>query len=150
MPKDLITVNNVNIQPLMESLVEMVKDKKLTGELDDLISAKVPEKNSADWKLICGVLCNAIVEWVALNKDNENDSDIVKQIKELLDTRVRPAVANDGGDIIYEKFEKGIVYLHMQGACSGCPSSTATLKMGIENMLKHYIPEEKEVRPIDA
>ena len=87
-----------------------------------------------------------------LDSDNENinDSDIVKQIKELLDTRVRPAVAMDGGDIVYKKFEKGIVYLHMQGACSGCPSSTATLKMGIENMLKHYVPEVKEVRPVDV
>ena len=84
------------------------------------------------------------------NATNENDSDIVKQIKELLDTRVRPAVAMDGGDIVYQSFEEGIVYLHMQGACSGCPSSTATLKMGIENMLKHYVPEVKEVRPVDA
>ena len=83
-------------------------------------------------------------------KSDGNDSDIVKQIKELLDTRVRPAVAMDGGDIIYNSFKDGIVYLHMQGACSGCPSSTATLKMGIENMLKHYVPEVQEVRPIDA
>ena len=81
---------------------------------------------------------------------NEKDDDVVKQIKELLDTRVRPAVAMDGGDIIYDSFKDGIVYLHMQGACSGCPSSTATLKMGIENMLKHYVPEVQEVRPVDA
>ena len=81
---------------------------------------------------------------------NDNDSEIVKQIKELLDTRVRPAVAMDGGDIIYNDFADGVVYLKMQGACSGCPSSTATLKMGIENMLKHYIPEVQEVRPVDA
>ena len=81
---------------------------------------------------------------------NEDDSEIVKQIKELLDTRVRPAVAMDGGDIIYNDFADGVVYLKMQGACSGCPSSTATLKMGIENMLKHYIPEVQEVRPVDV
>ena len=85
----------------------------------------------------------------SLNKE-ESDSDIVKQIKELLDTRVRPAVAMDGGDIVYDSFKDGVVYLHMQGACSGCPSSTATLKMGIENMLKHYVPEVQEVRPVDA
>ena len=85
-----------------------------------------------------------------LLKEDNQDSDIVKQIKELLDTRVRPAVAMDGGDIVYQKFEDGIVYLHMQGSCSGCPSSTATLKMGIENMLKHYVPEVVEVRPVDA
>lgn len=78
------------------------------------------------------------------------DSAIVGQIKELLDTRVRPAVAQDGGDIIFHGFERGIVYLHMQGACAGCPSSTITLKMGIENLLKHYIPEVVEVRPVAA
>ncbi|MBE0452688.1 NifU family protein [Roseovarius autotrophicus] len=76
------------------------------------------------------------------------DSDIVNQIKELLDTRVRPAVAQDGGDITFHGFERGVVYLHMQGACAGCPSSTITLKMGIENLLRHYIPEVTEVRPV--
>ena len=78
------------------------------------------------------------------------DGDIVNQIKELLDTRVRPAVAQDGGDITFHGFERGVVYLHMQGACAGCPSSTLTLKMGIENLLRHYIPEVVEVRPVAA
>ncbi|SMR82672.1 Fe-S cluster biogenesis protein NfuA, 4Fe-4S-binding domain [Aliiroseovarius halocynthiae] len=78
------------------------------------------------------------------------DGEIVEQIKELLDTRVRPAVAQDGGDITFHGFDRGIVYLHMQGACAGCPSSTLTLKMGIENLLKHYIPEVIEVRPVAA
>jgi Fe-S cluster biogenesis protein NfuA len=78
----------------------------------------------------------------------EEDNEIVAQIKELLETRVRPAVAQDGGDIIFDSFEDGVVYLHMQGSCSGCPSSTATLKAGIENMLRHYIPEVQEVRPV--
>ena len=91
-----------------------------------------------------------LVELVALACEwSDDDDEIVKQIKELIDTRVRPAVAQDGGDIIYKGFEDGIVYLHMQGACAGCPSSTATLKHGIENMLKHYIPEVTEVRAID-
>ncbi len=76
------------------------------------------------------------------------DSEIVDQIKELLDSRVRPAVAQDGGDITFHGFDRGIVYLHMQGACAGCPSSTLTLKMGIENLLRHYIPEVVEVRPV--
>ena len=76
------------------------------------------------------------------------DGDIVVQIKELLDTRVRPAVAQDGGDIVYRGFDKGKVFLAMQGACAGCPSSTLTLKMGIENLLRHYIPEVTEVRPV--
>jgi Fe-S cluster biogenesis protein NfuA len=78
------------------------------------------------------------------------DEDIVRQIKELLDTRVRPAVAQDGGDITFHGFDRGVVYLHMQGACAGCPSSTMTLKMGIENLLRHYIPEVVEVRPVAA
>tara|TARA_R110002074_G_scaffold64453_1_gene153900 strand:+ start:2807 stop:3358 length:552 start_codon:yes stop_codon:yes gene_type:complete len=77
-----------------------------------------------------------------------DDTEIVTQIKELLETRVRPAVAQDGGDIIYHGFEDGIVYLQMQGACSGCPSSTATLKHGIENMLRYYVPEVKEVQAV--
>ncbi len=78
------------------------------------------------------------------------DEAIVTQIKELLDTRVRPAVAQDGGDITFHGFESGVVYLHMQGACAGCPSSTVTLKMGIENLLRHYIPEVTEVRAVGA
>jgi len=79
----------------------------------------------------------------------EDDSDVVKQIKELIETRVRPAVAQDGGDIVFRSFEEGVVYLHMQGACAGCPSSTATLKNGIENMLRHYVPEVTEVRAVN-
>ena len=78
----------------------------------------------------------------------EEDDEVVAQIKELLETRVRPAVAQDGGDIIFHSFEDGVVYLHMQGSCSGCPSSTATLKAGIENMLRHYIPEVRAVSPV--
>lgn len=79
-------------------------------------------------------------------QSTEEDSEVVSQIKELLDTRVRPAVAMDGGDIVFDSFDDGIVTLYMRGACAGCPSSGATLKMGIENMLRHYIPEVREVR----
>ena len=78
--------------------------------------------------------------------ENPEDADIVDQIKDLIETRVRPAVARDGGDIVYRGFDKGTVYLAMHGACSGCPSSTATLKQGIEQLLKHYVPEVTEVR----
>jgi Fe-S cluster biogenesis protein NfuA len=78
--------------------------------------------------------------------DDPADAEVVAQIKDLIETRVRPAVANDGGDIIYKGFREGVVYLTMQGACSGCPSSTATLKQGIEGLLKHYVPEVTEVR----
>ena len=125
----------------------------------------ITKSQSIDWQVMKPLILGSIMdhynsgeETISKDKKNdnnslksdENDDDVVKQIKELLDTRVRPAVAMDGGDIIYNDFEDGIVYLKMQGACSGCPSSTATLKMGIENMLKHYIPEVKEVRPVDA
>ena len=76
------------------------------------------------------------------------DAETVKTIKELLDTRVRPAVAQDGGDITFQGYRDGVVFLHMRGACSGCPSSTATLRHGIENLLRHFIPEVQEVRPV--
>jgi Fe-S cluster biogenesis protein NfuA len=76
------------------------------------------------------------------------DEETVKTIKELLETRVRPAVAQDGGDITFQGYRDGIVFLHMRGACSGCPSSTATLRHGIENLLRHFIPEVQEVRPV--
>ncbi len=78
------------------------------------------------------------------------DREIVDQIKELLDTRVRPAVASDGGDIVFRGYREGVVRLHMQGACSGCPSSSATLKHGIENMLRHYVPEVTSVEQVEA
>ena len=126
----------------------------------------ITKSNAFDWQVMKPSVLGGIIDHfnsddLTVDKDktemiknsiktDEDDSDIVKQIKELLDTRVRPAVAMDGGDIIYNNFADGIVYLKMQGACSGCPSSTATLKMGIENMLKHYIPEVQEVRPVDA
>lgn len=112
-----------------------------------------------EWHVMKPALLGAIMEHFTAGRPvmnatadqpaaEEDDDEIVAQIKELLDTRVRPAVAMDGGDIVYQGFEKGVVYLHMQGACAGCPSSTATLKMGIENMLKHYIPEVVEVRAV--
>lgn len=94
------------------------------------------------------------VEYISNNKSSreydEHNQNIVDQIIELIDTRVRPAVAQDGGDIVFEDFVDGVVYLRLLGACEGCPSSSVTLKMGIENMLKYYIPEILEVEAIDA
>ena len=84
----------------------------------------------------------------AAHDDDPADAEIVAQIKELIETRVRPAVANDGGDIVYRGFDRGNVYLKMQGACAGCPSSTATLKNGIEQLLKHYVPEVTAVHAV--
>jgi Fe-S cluster biogenesis protein NfuA len=80
--------------------------------------------------------------------DDSEEDELVKQIKEIIETRVRPAVAQDGGDIIFHSFEDGVVKLEMHGACSGCPSSTVTLKNGIENMLKHYVPEVESVESV--
>lgn len=127
----------------------------------DFIS--VSKDADREWFLLKPAILGAIMEhFVAgqpvILEDGEadaqpsagEDSEIVQQIKELLDTRVRPAVAQDGGDILFHGFDKGVVYLHMQGACAGCPSSTLTLKMGIENLLRHYIPEVTEVRPVAA
>jgi Fe-S cluster biogenesis protein NfuA len=94
------------------------------------------------------VLLATAADSAVVEAESEDEDEVVSQIKELLETRVRPAVAQDGGDIIFHDFEDGVVYLHMQGACSGCPSSMATLKAGIENMLRHYIPEVIEVRAV--
>jgi Fe-S cluster biogenesis protein NfuA len=79
---------------------------------------------------------------------DEEDDETVAAIKQILDTRVRPAVAQDGGDIVFHGFEDGIVSLHLRGACAGCPSATATLKQGVENLLKHYVPAVTEVRAV--
>jgi Fe-S cluster biogenesis protein NfuA len=120
----------------------------------------VTKLEAGDWSILKPQILGAVMEHftaerpVYLGGGEESDAaqgeddEIVAQIKELLDTRVRPAVAQDGGDIIFHSYDEGIVYLHMQGSCSGCPSSTATLKMGIENMLRHYVPEVIEVRPV--
>jgi Fe-S cluster biogenesis protein NfuA len=121
----------------------------------------VTKSDTKDWSVLKPALLGVIMEHfvsgqpVLLSEgepapagDAVEDDEIVAQIKDLLETRVRPAVAQDGGDIIFHSFEDGVVYLHMQGSCSGCPSSTATLKMGIENMLRHYVPEVVEVRPV--
>ncbi len=86
------------------------------------------------------------IQEISLDNYSDTDQEIVKQILEIIETRVKPAVANDGGDIVFDHFEEGIVYLEMKGACAGCPSSTVTLKSGIENLLKHFVPEVIEVR----
>ena len=118
----------------------------------------VTKKSGIEWNYLKPSILTGIMEHYssglsALNieeeiteNNNAEDSEIIQQIKDLLETRVRPAVAMDGGDISFCSFESGVVTLQMKGACAGCPSSTATLKMGIENMLRHYIPEVTEVK----
>jgi len=121
----------------------------------------VTKEDSLDWfalkpSILAGIMEHyasgmPVVEMADAGTDaaDEDDDEIVTQIKQLLDTRVRPAVAMDGGDIVFQGFDDGVVTLQMRGACQGCPSSTATLKMGIENMLRHYIPDVREVRAAD-
>ena len=134
----------------------------ITGVARVFISAdfvSVTKSDDTDWSMLKPMILAALMEHLSTGqivieaggeaKVSAQDDELTVQIKELLDTRVRPMVARDGGDIVFDRFEDGIVYLQMQGACSGCPSSTMTLKSGIENMLRHYVPEVLEVRPVD-
>jgi Fe-S cluster biogenesis protein NfuA len=155
---DFPASEGAEVSPLARRLFE-VEGVKAVFLGPDFVSVT---KTEAEWAHIKPAVLGAIMEHFASGepviKDDSHavshadhagpDSEIVNQIKELLDTRVRPAVAQDGGDITFYGYERGVVYLHMQGACSGCPSSTLTLKQGIENLLRHYIPEVTEVRPV--
>jgi len=125
-------------------------------------------KDDSDWQHLKPAILGAIMEHYmsgapllvdgtagndeALDEEdeffNEADADTVATIKDLIETRVRPAVANDGGDITFRGFKDGVVYLNMKGSCAGCPSSTATLQHGIQNLLKHFVPDVVEVRPM--
>ncbi len=118
----------------------MLKANVLTTVMEHYISGRPVMKGSAESEK----------KNIKANTATEEDSELVKQIKELIDMRVRPAVAEDGGDIIFKAFNDGIVYLELHGSCSGCPSSTVTLKNGIENMLKHYIPEVMAVESVNG
>ena len=144
--------------PLAEHLFQL---PEVTGVFLGTDFITVTKNGDSEWHQLKPAVLAAIMEHFtagrpviiadqteAAGETAEEEDGIVAQIKELLETRVRPAVAMDGGDITFEDFADGIVYLHMQGSCSGCPSSTATLKAGIENMLRHYIPEVVEVRAV--
>jgi Fe-S cluster biogenesis protein NfuA len=143
--------------PLAERLFEL---DEVTGVFLGADFITVTKGGDSDWYQMKPAVLAVIMEHftagrpvivgdaTAAAEGEEEDDEVVAQIKELLETRVRPAVAQDGGDIIFHDFEDGVVYLHMQGSCQGCPSSTATLKAGIENMLRHYIPEVIEVRAV--
>jgi Fe-S cluster biogenesis protein NfuA len=155
---DLQTASQLS--PLAERLFSL---PHVTGVFLGADFITVTKQGDGDWYQLKPAILAVIMEHftagrpvlVATSGDNavvepsdEDEDEIVSQIKELLETRVRPAVAQDGGDIIFHDYEDGIVYLHMQGSCSGCPSSTATLKAGIENMLRYYLPEVIEVRAV--
>lgn len=145
--------------PLAKKLLEIPQVTGIFFAYDFITVTKEPQ---ADWYVLKPLILGHIMEHLVANlpvlmEDGEkttthtidSDDPLVRQIRELIDTRVRPAVAQDGGDILFHSFENGVVYLKMQGACSGCPSSTATLKSGIENMLKYYVPEVLEVRAVE-
>ncbi len=148
--------------PLAERLFQTAGVVNVFLGSDFITVTKIDEK---DWDVLKPLILEAIMEHFTAGKpvmvehtagesgDGSDGSDsggaIETQIKELLDTRVRPAVAQDGGDIVFREFKDGVVYLEMFGACSGCPSSAMTLKDGIENLLKHYIPEITEVRAVE-
>ncbi len=153
-PVDMPDAVSASNSPLAQSLfaIEGVKGVFLGSDF-----VTVTKDDRKDWPTLKPALLAAIMdhfvserpvlssEVVATVVDSD-ESEIVKQIREILDVKIRPAVAQDGGDITFQSFDDGIVYLHLKGSCAGCPSSTATLKAGIENMLKHYIPEVREVR----
>ena len=155
---DFTAAEDAHRSPLAERLFRI---DGVTGVFLGADFVTVTKAEDREWQLLKPSILGAVMEHFTAghpviresvtdtaHRANEGDSDVVSQIKELLETRVRPAVAQDGGDIVFHGFEDGIVYLHMQGSCAGCPSSTATLKAGIENMLKHYLPEVAEVRAV--
>ena len=151
--------DNIDSSPLAKKLFDV---EGVVGVFLGSDFITITKKEDFLWEHIKPALLGTIMDFLQsggeiLNNDPGDssheihegpDGEIIKKITDLLDTRVRPAVAQDGGDITFQSFQEGIVYLHMQGACAGCPSSTMTLKMGIENLLRHYIPEVTEVRPV--
>lgn len=157
-PRDFRSAEDAGVSPLAAKLFEI---KGVAGVFlgGDFITVT---KASGEWQhlkpAILGVIMDHYLSGAAAVEDapaeaaeeafDPADSGIVDTIKELLDTRVRPAVAQDGGDITFHGFRDGVVFLNMKGSCAGCPSSTATLKHGIENLLRHFIPEVTEVRPV--
>lgn len=161
-PLDIRTTAEAARSPLAQRLFEI---NGVCGVFygTDFISVT---KDDGDWQHLKPAILGAIMEHYMSSEPlisadgegsgageneeffDEADAPTVATIKELIDTRVRPAVASDGGDIVFQGYRDGIVFLHMRGACAGCPSSTATLKHGIENLLRHFVPDVQEVRPI--
>ncbi len=151
--RDYTAPEQAETSPLARSLFRI---NGVTGVFLARDFLTVTKDAESDWRTLRAKVLAAIMDHMTsgLPATDDQASTVVAssgdptidKIRELLDTRIRPAVAQDGGDIVFDRFEDGVVYLHMQGSCSGCPSSTMTLKAGVENMLKHYVPEVKEVR----
>lgn len=155
--KDYQSVEEAGSSPLAQRLFSL---QGVTGVFlaDEFVS--VSKADDTDWNMLKPMVMAALMEHFSTGQpvliegaddevSDEDDDEITAQIKELIATRVRPMVMMDGGDIVFDRFDDGIVYLSMRGACAGCPSSTATLKSGIESMLKHFVPEVVEVRPTE-
>ena len=135
-----------------EDFITVKKEKNINwGELKHGIISEINDYYSKGNDVVVGkdLKLKEILIKSKSSSESIQSNEIIDKINEVLDSKIRPAVARDGGDIIFENFDKGIVYLTLKGACVGCPSSTATLKQGIENLLKHYFPEVKEVRAIN-
>lgn len=159
-PREFRSPDEASMSPLAQRLFDI---PGVTGVFlgADFVSVS---KGQGEWQHLKPAILGAIMEHylsgapVVLDETKEDrdvheffseaDGELVATIKELLDTRVRPAVAQDGGDITFHGYRDGVVYLNMRGACAGCPSSTATLRHGIENLLRHFVPEVSEVRPV--
>ncbi len=153
---EIIDAQGAAASPLAEALFRIEGVKGVFLGKDFITVTKEPAK---DWAIVKPPILTTIMEHFTNNRpvvtqsaaapttaSSADEGEIVKQIREIIEIKVRPAVARDGGDITFQKFENGVVFLNLRGSCAGCPSSTMTLKAGIENMLKHYIPEVKEVR----
>ena len=162
-PADFPNAESAKASPLAESLFKIPQVRSVFLGSDFITITKSED----DWQQLKPIFLTALMDFfltglpvinqTSVSQDDsigadgqEGDSEIVSTIKQLLDTRVRPAVAQDGGDIVFHGYEDGVVSLTMRGACAGCPSSTATLKHGIENLLKHFIPEINEVRATEG
>ncbi len=172
LPEDLLGSESVSLMRGSDNLYQFPVAVQLF-EIEDVLSIfitqnfiSVTKDENSDWEVLKTIVLSNILDMLAQKRpllinnskvnanatvnaaDDYLSNSIEQQIKELIETRVRPAVAQDGGDILFHKFENGVVYLELHGACSGCPSSTITLKNGVENMLKHYIPEVDSVEAI--
>jgi Fe-S cluster biogenesis protein NfuA len=158
-PREFRDMEEAGASPLAEALFQLEGVERVFFGADFLTVTKAP--HGLDWAQLKAPILAAVMdhftsgqpllrgeEAAKVETVYEGDvAQVVAEIKDLLDTRVRPAVAQDGGDILFDRFEPdtGVVWLHMRGACSGCPSSSATLKSGVENMLRHYVPEVTRV-----
>ena len=159
-PIDFPSAETTEGAPLAQKIFQVPGVTSIFIAQDFITITKADDKT---WEELTPALSSLILNYLASGKpiftesyttsmltpEHESDEGVVKDIKDILNTRVRPAVARDGGDIIFDKFDNGVVYLRLKGACSGCPSSTLTLKSGIENMLRYYVPEVIEVRAVD-